>query len=262
MIEEIDRVLQFLENIFVALALAGDVRNRPQRRRRAGRPVDRTDADAVPAEFALAEQGRGEAQLLGAALALARRLSQPVERLGDFRRPGEQAVDRAQAGGVGRARQRHIGLVGVDDPGIAFRHQQAVRARIGDELGDVVARLRPGNLQEADRIGQQRGNADEGQEGQQREDEPRRLVALEEGKGRHDHDQRRGEQQHQARAARTLGAVDAGMRTDLVHGNLVQQPGQGAFTFRDSRPFAKGLNSPDGALPESLPSPAFMPEQF
>ena len=32
-----------------------------------------------------------------------------------------------------------------------------------------------------------------------------------------------------------------------------------AFTFRDSRPFAKGLNSPDGALPE-ICRPAFMPE--
>ncbi len=222
-IEEVDRVLQFLEDVFVALALARHVGNGPQRRGRAGGTVDRPDANAVPAEFAVAEQRRGEAQFLGAALALARGLGEAVKRFGRLGRAEEEAVHRAQAGFVIGAAQGEKSFVGVDDPQFALGDDHPVGAGVGDRLGDVVARMRAGELKEADGIGEQGRYAGEGEKGQQGQDIGRGLLVPQDREEGHDREQGRREQQHQPRTAGALRAIHAGMGGRLAHENLMQR---------------------------------------
>ena len=103
-IEKIDRVLQFLENVLVALALAGDVGDAPQSRAFAAGPLDRAYPHAIPGDRTIAEKRRREAQLLGAALAFARGVRQPVDRLRHVGRAGEQPIDEPELRGIARTR--------------------------------------------------------------------------------------------------------------------------------------------------------------
>ena len=81
MIEEVDCVLQFLKDVLVAVAFAGYVRYRPEGGALVSEAFQRAHADAVPAHLAIAGQRRRQAKLLGAALALAGRLREAVDRL-------------------------------------------------------------------------------------------------------------------------------------------------------------------------------------
>ena len=94
MIEKIDRVLQFLENILLPLALAGHVGDRPERRA-AGRDArQRLTRMRYQPTAAPPVSGGDRRSILDMALSGARRLRQPVNRLGDFRRTGKQPLDR------------------------------------------------------------------------------------------------------------------------------------------------------------------------
>ena len=66
MVEIVDRVLQVLEEVLVALALARDVGDDPQRRAAPRDAFERPHADAIPAGRALAGQRRRHAQFLDA----------------------------------------------------------------------------------------------------------------------------------------------------------------------------------------------------
>ena len=59
---------------------------------------------------------------------LAGGLGEAIDRLGDLRRPGKQALDRADvaSGGPGKI---EIGLVGIDDPPVILDDDEAVRRR-------------------------------------------------------------------------------------------------------------------------------------
>ena len=115
---------------------------RPQRRARRGDALERTHADAVPGRRAFAGQRRRHAQLLDRALAAARGLGQPVDRLGHFRRAGEQPLDQFEVGRALGARQDAIGVIGVDDARIGVGDDQPVAVAVGDGLGDVEAARR------------------------------------------------------------------------------------------------------------------------
>ncbi len=94
MVEIVDRLLQLLEDVLLALAVAGDVGNRPQRLALAFAARDRLDAQAIPGDPARGAAHRlGEADLLHGAAALACRLRQAIDRLRHFRRAREQALD-------------------------------------------------------------------------------------------------------------------------------------------------------------------------
>ena len=67
MVEIVDGVLEFLEDVLLALALVGHVGDRPERRRAAVGRGERPHADAIPAEFVPAAEGRRQADLLAAA---------------------------------------------------------------------------------------------------------------------------------------------------------------------------------------------------
>ena len=54
MIEEVDRVLQFLEDVLVALALTGNVGDAPQRRALGAGALERAHAHAIPGDGGIA----------------------------------------------------------------------------------------------------------------------------------------------------------------------------------------------------------------
>ena len=100
------------------------------------------------------------------------RLRQAIDRFRDVGGAGEQALDRTQIAGGARARERAVGVVGVDDSRFAVGDQDSVRIGVGDRLGGVEAR-RPGReLQQAKGEQEQAESAADGEDddhpGQQR----------------------------------------------------------------------------------------------
>ncbi len=209
MIEEIDRVLQFLEHVLVPLALARDVGHAPQRRAPGAGPLERTHAHAIPGNRSIAEERRREAQFLRAPFALPRGESQPIDRFGNVRGTGKQPVDKPQFRGVARTRKGHIGVVRIDRLALAVRDQQALGVRVGKQLGEVVARPLPCKLNESDSKREKREDADHGKQRQQRQNEPLRLIARQHGKGDNRGNQEHGQEQHQAGAAGTFRTIDS-----------------------------------------------------
>ncbi len=125
-----------------------------------------------------AVEGRREADFLRAGAVLAGGLGEAVDRLRDFRRPGEQPLDRADVAAA-RAGKVEIGLVGIDDAAVVLDDDEAVPGGVGHELGDIVAGRLAAELHDADRDGEQEEHARHGEEGQQSENERLRLVASE-----------------------------------------------------------------------------------
>ena len=127
------------------------------------------------------------------------------------------------------ARQRHVDFIGIDDAALALRHQQALDVIVGDALGDVVARALPGQLQKADGVEEQAGDADDRQKRQNAEGQPLGILARQQEEGgerRHEED---GKENHQRGAAAALGTVDGG-RGGRGCGRRVGHLG---FAFRD-----------------------------
>ena len=207
-IEKVDCMLQLEEAVLLALAVGGDVGHRPERRA-LGVTLERADLDPIPAGLAGSVQRRREAQILDVTAPFARRLREPVDRLGDFRRPGEEPLDRHEAADVRRAAQLHVRFVRVDDLQIAQGDDQAFAARVGDELGQVVSRGAARELQQANSIGEEREDSRHREDRKREEGETRRLGGREEEHGRHAH-QGDGEQKNEPGVAGPLGAVICG----------------------------------------------------
>ena len=137
-IEKVDGVLEFLKDIFVALALARHVRDHPEGLALCADSLQRAHPHPVPAHNAVARQGRGHAQILRPMLAFAGGLGEAVDGFGDLRRAGKKPLDSADIGGVAGARHGHIGVIRIDDLRVPLGHQQPLARRISDLLGDVI----------------------------------------------------------------------------------------------------------------------------
>ena len=74
----------------------------------------------------------GDAHLLLQALAFARRLEQPVDRLGHVGIADEHALDRPHVVGVRRADEIEIGGIGVDHAAVAVGDQDAVEGVVDE----------------------------------------------------------------------------------------------------------------------------------
>ncbi len=249
-VEEIDGVLEFLKDVLVAFALARHVRDGPQGELAsalaglADQPagvvaLQRPHADPVPGHVGVAEQGGGDAQFLGAALALARRRRQPVKRLRHLRRPGKQPVDRARAAVAAARRrpagQRHIGVVGVEDRGFALGHQQAVGTGVRQQPGDVVAGARGVGAEKAGGEADQSQRADGGQAQQQDKQEHRGLFVGQPGKARHDRDAGARERQDQHRLARAFAPLCGDVHGTWAHAGPVVRWWGEADAYRKKR---------------------------
>ena len=219
-VEIVDRVLQILEEALVALALAGDVADRPQRRAAPRDAVERADADAVPGRRAVAGKRRRHAQLFDRALAAARGLGQPVDRLGDFRRAGEQPLDQLEVGRAFGAGKDAVGVVGVDDARVGVGDDQPVAIAVGDRLGDVEAARPAGELQLAEGVEQDREDAEDRQQRDRQRDRLDPEFGRQQQERRHGAAKDDGERQQQRRVGGALDPVDRRRRIG-VHGEPI-----------------------------------------
>jgi hypothetical protein len=99
----VDRVLKVLEEGLVPVMVAGLIRDGPHHQAVSSDALERTNANAVPGDLALAARRRREAKLLARAPTGFCRLRQAINGLRDVRRAGEQAFDRTQVARPGRA---------------------------------------------------------------------------------------------------------------------------------------------------------------
>ena len=152
----------------------------------------------------------GDPYLLLQALAFARRLEQPVNRLGGIGVADEDALDRAHLSGVGRADEFEIGGVGINDDAAAIGDGDAVEGIVDHRLEERASRFGRRQPQDAAGEREQRENADRRQDGEEDEDIGLGVVAAE----HHDcgcaADQCCGDEEHQddAAATRRRAAVD------------------------------------------------------
>ena len=133
MVEVVDGVLQFLKNVLLPLAIAGDVAERPDGEA-AGALADaqRTDLHSQPARRPTL--GGGDAHFFLQALAFARGLEQPIDRLGGIGVADEYALDRPRVVRVRSADQIEIGGIGVDHAPVAVGDDDAVEGAIDNRL--------------------------------------------------------------------------------------------------------------------------------
>ena len=165
MIEILDRVLQFLEHVLLALAVAGDVRDRPHRV--FGFPLalaERPDPHPQPAAGRAVLAGDTDLFLLP--LALARRLQQPKHRFRDVRIADEHPLHRANVLGARGPGQRQIGRVGIDHVPAGIGDRKPVEGAVGDP---ALHRIVGGAVGEADDAGGEREQAEQPDHGEQRE---------------------------------------------------------------------------------------------
>ncbi len=141
-IEIIDGVLQFLKDVFLPLALAGHVGERPDGEAAAALAVaERPHPQPQPARRPALHAG--DAHFLLQALAFARRLEQPVDRLGSVGIADEHALDRPHVVGVGRVDEIEIGGIGVDDAAVAIGDDHAVEGIVDHALISGLPAPRP-----------------------------------------------------------------------------------------------------------------------
>ena len=139
-IEIIDGVLQFLKDVFLPLALARDVGQRPDRQPPVA-PAAAERPDAKPQPARRPALGAGNPHLFLQALAFARRLQQPVDRLGRVGIADEGALDRPQIVGVRGIGQIEIGGIGIDHPAVAVGDDDAVEGAVDHRLDQRIGRL-------------------------------------------------------------------------------------------------------------------------
>ena len=199
-IEILDRVLQFLEYVFLALAVAGDIGDRPYGRFRLAL-VQAERADPHPQPASGRTGGGGDADLFLLALALAGRLEQPEHCLGDVGIADEHPLDRAGILHIRRPRQRQIGRIGIGDLTADIGHRDAVEGVVGHRAHHRIVRRAVGEPHDAGGKGEQREQPDHRQKRQEAENIGLRLGAAERHEGHGGSDDRRRDHQHQHDAA-------------------------------------------------------------
>ncbi len=199
-VEIVDRVLQLLKHILMALELARHVGQGPDGH--AGFALafaERAHADAQPA-CRLAGM-RADADLFVTAAALARGLQQAIHRFRDTGVADEDALDRTYILRTGRLDQAEIGAIGVEHAPARVGDQDALVGAINHALEQRAGSLPPGRAQNAGRERERQEHADHCQYGEQRENIGLGLGAADEQQPACGADQHKRDEQHQADAA-------------------------------------------------------------
>ena len=221
-IEVVDRVLQLLKDVLLPLALAGHVAERPH-----GEPAralafaDRPHAQPQPARGAAPDAG--DAHLLLQALAFARGLEQPVDRLGRVCIADEHAFHRPKVVGVGRADEVEVRGIGVEHAAVPVRDQYGVEALINEPLDQRARGLRSRQAKDAGRQREQREDAEGRQHREEAEDVRLGIAASQHHDAGRGADQDAGDEQHENHAAAALrarGPVDRRPHSGGAYGNL------------------------------------------
>ena len=227
MIEIVDGVLQFLEHIFLALALARDVGERPHGHAVAAALAERADAEPQPPRRPAL--GGGDAHLLLQPLAFPRRLEEAIDRFGGVGIADENALDRPQVLGIDGVDQIEIGGIGVDDPAVGVGDDEAVECLVDHGLEERIGALGRRQPQDAGGKREQREHAHSGEHRQEAEDIGLGIAASEHDKGGGGGDQDDGDQEHQddaagasatGRAVDRLAGAGSGFLGDAVCGHL------------------------------------------
>ena len=208
MVEIVDRVLELLEHVLLALALVRHVGDRPQRRGAAVGASERPHADAIPAEIAPARRRRRDPHLLARRAPVARRLGETVDRLRDLRGADEQALDGLQIREAVAAGKHEVALVGVEDAAVVLDHDEPVGGGIGHRLGEVVAGALAAELDGTDRHREQEEHPRHAEERKQQQDQRLGALGGDEAEAQRRADEERGQEQEQPDPARALRAVD------------------------------------------------------
>jgi hypothetical protein len=204
MVEIFDGMLQFLEHVLLALAVAGNVGNRPHRVfRLALAGAERPDPHPQPAAVAAFGAGAGDADFFLLPLAFARRLEQAEHRFGDIGIADEDPFHRTGVERGRRPRQRQVGGVGIDHVTAGVGDGESVMGMIGDPAHDGVVRGPIGETDDACGEREQIEQPDHRQQRQQPQNIGLRLRAAEgHQRDRHRDDPKRHQQhQHDAAAA-------------------------------------------------------------
>ena len=211
-VEIVDGVLQLLEDVLLPLALARDVGDRPDRHALVALALaERAHAQPQPARRL--RRGAGQAHLLLQAAAFARRLQQPVDRLGNVRIADEHPLDRPHVVVVGGAGQVEIGGIGVEDAAGMVGDEGALGGIVDHRLEQRMAAVAPGQAQDAGGHGEQRKDADGAEHGQEHDNIGLGVVAADIDEAGGGADQKQRHQQHQADGAaarHVLALVEGG----------------------------------------------------
>ena len=210
-VEIFDGVLQFLEHVFLALAIARDVGKRPDREFRivlGG--AERPHPHPQPAPGGAI--GTGDPHLLGMALGLARGLEQPEHRLRHVGIADEHPLNRPHILRAGGAGQAQIGLVGIDDMAAGIGDRETIESVFGHRPHDRIVGDPVGEAHDPGRECEQHEQPDHRQERQRADDIGLGMSAAE----RHERQRRRhdraGDQQHQGNAAAAPRRLRCGLR--------------------------------------------------
>jgi len=189
-------MLQFLEDVFLALAVPRDVGDRPHRVfGLALARAERTNPHPQPA--ALRAVLPRDPDFLLLPLAFPRRLEQAEHRFRDVGIADEDALDRPHVLHGGRPGDRQIGGVGIDDMAARVGHRQPIMGLVGDTPHHGVVGGAVGEADDAGGKGEQVEQADHRQKRQHAEDIGLGLGPAD-GHHRHrDRDNAGGHQQHQ-----------------------------------------------------------------
>ncbi|MGY3367489.1 hypothetical protein ACVWZL_004614 [Bradyrhizobium sp. GM2.4] len=241
MIEIFDRVLEFLEHVLLALAVAGDVCDRPHRvSRLALAGAEGPHPHAEPA--ALAAVIAGDADLFLLPLAFARGFQQAEHRLGDVGVADEDALHGAHVLRTGGAGQRQVGRIGIDHMAARVGHGEAVEGVVGDAPHHGIVEIAIGEADDAGGEGEQVEQADHRQHGEDTEDIGLGLRAPERHQPDGNGDEAGGHQQHQRNAARARRRLVRrnGLACEVVvglgsHLKLAQPVGRESTRYRARR---------------------------
>ena len=205
-VEIVDGVLQFLEHVFRALAVARHVGDRPHGHFRVALGcAERAHAQAQPA--AAMRRAAGKPHLFLQPTALARGFEQAIDRFGDVGVADEHPLDRAHVVVVDRADQVEIGGIGVEHPARLVGDDDAVEGVVGERLEHRIAAVAAGKRHDAGGKREQREHADGAEHGQQRQDVGFRMVAPDIDDAGGGGDQQQRDQQHHADAAAARRAL-------------------------------------------------------
>ena len=200
-VEIVDGVLQFLEDVFLPLAVARHVGDGPQRQAAVALPRRRAAARAAAASSPRSPFSPATRTSSCSAAALARRLEQAIDRLRHVGIADEHPLDRPHVVGVGGVDQVEIGGIGIDHPAARIGDQEAVDRLVDHRLEHRVAGVLAGDPQDAGRQREQREHADHGEDGEQRQDIGPGIAAADQQQADGGADQRERDQQHHADAA-------------------------------------------------------------
>ncbi len=209
-IEIVDRVLQFLKDVLLPVAVARDVAHRPRGPARilAGR-LQRPHAEAQPARGGAI--GAGHARLFLQRPALARRLREAIDRLRHRRIADERPFDRPHVIGIDRIDQRQVRRVGVDHAALRVGDENAVGRTRRNRVDEGVPRVAAGEPDDARGAREQAEHADHRKRGQKCKDIGLRVGAADEQEGDHRPDQQQRHRENEPDAAATLAAaIDRG----------------------------------------------------